>query len=385
MIPSLIIACDDTSITEEISIRTNFLDINIGGVIENPLEIMERIPVDGFIILVLVEPSQGIDISDLIQKIKQVNRNIDIVLLLRQVDLEVIRNAFRTGASDILNIPEELDELEGVLQRNIDRLKHQSALKDGEIGTGGGQLISVYSARGGSGKTFLSINLAQSLLFNSDLKVLLVDLNLQCGGIQFSLGLGKTRSMYELKPVIYELDKAQIDNVITFLEPSGLEILLGPADPELAEQFNDEHIKIFLDTCRRYYDYIILDLPNELDNKTLTALIESDKVLYVIVPDVPSLLATKNIEPLLEKHKISRRNKMYMVLNKINWKKDVRQGDIKKEVSNEIIASIRSDPRVAEICSNEGNPLILNSKKNKIKNGIARDILKLSEKIVSYY
>src|SRR5690606_7500741 len=97
-----------------------------------------------------------------------------------------------------------------------------------------GRIITVMSAKGGSGKTVLATNLALLLNRVPDKKVVLVDADLQFGDVCLVLQLEPRFTMVNAAHELYHLDAELIDSLLTE-HPSGLKVLAAPLEPAFAD------------------------------------------------------------------------------------------------------------------------------------------------------
>ncbi|ADG81268.1 AAA family ATPase [Thermincola potens] len=374
---------EDLNITEKVVQHMQAVGLTVDNVIENPTEVY-RIGSDVPTIVLLVEPTGSVTLEDLCNALREGNRQVAIILLLKNINFSVMRDAVKIGVVDVLRLPDEITMLEkavrdGLRSLNKDQRKHTQS-KSG-LSSSGGKVISFYSVKGGCGKTFLAANVAQAIRLSTDKRVLLIDLCLQFGGVQRMLNLQGQRSIADLDPVIHELDESHINNILFTLEHSGLNVLLGPAKPDIAELLTDHHIELLLSACRRYFDYIILDLPAELNKVSITALNESDQIIYIVTPDSPALFGLKAAMDFFERYGLIEGDKFKILVNKVSKKSDLTTKDIEKITGIPILAGIRSDYKAIKNAVNTGKPL-LEKPKERVWNGVAKDVVKLSKQLV---
>src|SRR5690606_16188301 len=116
-----------------------------------------------------------------------------------------------------------------------------------------------------------------------------IDLNLQYGGAETYLNLDSSRSIVDLLPVIDELNEQHIRNVAEMEEHSNMHVIVSPRDAEMAERVSEELILRLLRAAKRSYDFIIIDLPVWMDERTYIALEESTKIYYVMNLDTQAI------------------------------------------------------------------------------------------------
>jgi pilus assembly protein CpaE len=305
---------------------------------------------------------------EMVQNIHSINPSIQIIFVSDVPDFELLREVIRVGAVDFFVLPEEqtlmhdsLDKLCKVIEQNKKQEGNTQSFKKGK-----GTIISFYSGKGGSGKTLLSTSFAQTLKLDSTAQVLFIDLNLQYGGAEAFLGLDESRSIVDLKPVIEELNEGHIKNVTQKEKYSSLEVLLSPCDAESAEMVDTEFISKLLRTCRRAYDYVIVDLPAYMNEVNVTALEESDLIYYVMNLDTPSLRVYKNTEELFSRLSINTENRLFFVFNQVGKDNELTIKDFKSLLTKPVVAEINRDLKGIQTAINNSIPLRKEPNEKKI-------------------
>ena len=146
------------------------------------------------------------------------------------------------------------------------------------------QMISVYSPKGGVGKSTTAINLS-SCLGEMGQKVLTIDMDPQ-GNTTSGMGVEKN----EVENTIYELllGESKLEDCIIPLKFDNLSLVpsnvnLAGAEIELIGVDDKEFIlKKAIDQVRDQYDFIIIDCPPSLNMLTINAMTTADTVLVPI-------------------------------------------------------------------------------------------------------
>ncbi|AST94164.1 MULTISPECIES: AAA family ATPase [Sutcliffiella] len=304
-----------------------------------------------------------------------------VVFIATYQDFNLLRTVTRAGAMDFFIFPDEWTLFNGrvdsILHMVRERKKQliETSATNQSFKRGRGQIFSFYSGKGGSGRTLISTTFAQTLKFESTAQVLLLDLNLQYGGVETFLSIDSNRSVAHLIPVIEELNEGHIRNV-TEREPySKLEILLSPRDAETAESFTDAFFSKLLRTCRRSYDFVIVDLPTAMNEHTYTALEESDKIFYVLNLDTPAISMLKQVENLFTRLGIDMNERMQIILNEVGRDNEINPRDIKEIIKYPIQAQLRRDIKGVQMHINKSEPLRKEMNEKKII-PFAKDIRK---------
>lgn len=151
------------------------------------------------------------------------------------------------------------------------------------------RFITIASAKGGTGKTTLAINLAA--LFNDTGKnITLIDADITAPNISSYLGFPE--APVTLHDVL--MGKNQIKEA-TYLHPSGLKIIPGGSSLSHGN-FTRNLGSVLLDLVGKT-ELAVIDSAATLGKETLSALRSSDEAIIVTNPEMPSVLdAKKTIE-----------------------------------------------------------------------------------------
>ncbi|SDG63978.1 pilus assembly protein CpaE [Planococcus glaciei] len=315
-------------------------------------------------VLLLHDPGKDLETHAYLQ---QELSHVPIVFVHESHDFQLFRDLVRAGAVDYFVVPEDLNGLENQISIMLARLQ-TAPEKEKQLSfkRGTGQVFAFYSGKGGSGKTLLSTAFAQTLKFESTAQVLYIDLNLQYGGGESYLGVETSRNILDLEPVIKEMTEQHLRNV-TEKEPlSKMELLISPCDAELAEYITEDFITRLLRVCRRTYDFIIVDLPVNMDERTYTALVEADRIYYTTLLDTPSIRVFKHTEELFQKLGIPTAERLELVLNQVGRENELSKKDIERFIEYPVAAEIRRDMKGVQTAINKGETLRKLPKEKKL-------------------
>lgn len=328
-------------------------------------------------VIIIYQESQDTNV-DLIQYINSEVVDASIIFTTDNEDFELLRDATRAGAEEFFVLPNELNILEERLSRIV-RLSMKRKVDDANTSQsfkrGRGQVYSFYSGKGGGGRSFLASSFAQTLKIESTAQVVLIDLNLQYGGVETFLGMESNRSFVELMPVIDELNESHIRNVVEKEKYSGLELLLSPRDAESAENITETFVSKLIRACRRSYDFVIIDLPSTVTEVTYIALEESDLIYYVMNLDSLSLQVFKHVETLFQRLNIDKTNRLELVINKTTRDNEVKSSDVKNFITDPVATEIRLDYKGVQALLNQGEPIRKEQSEKKLV-PVAKDIRK---------
>lgn len=342
-----------------------YADVQYATSREVKLEI-DRIGPD---VVLLVQPEDGSGV-ELVQYIQSELPDCLVIFLTEKQDFVLLRDIVRAGASEYILLPDELNLLNDRMEK-ISELIEQQQRKRGTAVTGQafvrgrGKVYSFYSGKGGSGRTQLATGYAQALKLESTAKVLLIDLNLQYGGVETFLSLDSNRTLADLVPVLNEMNENHIRNVSQRELHSKLEVMMSPRDAETAEHMTDEFVSRLIRSSRRSYDFVIIDLPTHMNELTYTALEESDLIYYVMNLDTPSVQNYRLVENLFRQLRIDTAGRLEVVVNKVSKDSELTVSDLKGLIRAPITAQICLDQRGVQAAVNQGMPLqkVANEKK----------------------
>jgi pilus assembly protein CpaE len=319
-------------------------------------------------IVIFVQPESDIAVET-IQYIKSVSPSTLVIFISKSTDFSQLRNITKAGATEFFVYPEEHSLFVSRFPTIFQNYENQKIKKDEILSSftrGRGQILSIFSGNGGSGKSNLASALAQTLKLESTAEVILIDLNLQFGGIETLLSIHSNRSIVDLTPVINELNESHIRNVSQKLESSKLDVLISPCDAEAAETITEEFVAKLLRTCRRSFDFVIVDLPSYINSQVVTALEESDKIFYVLTPDTPSLKVLKQFEELAFRLGIELPSRTSIILNKTGKENEIQEKDLKNVLRFPIAASVRFDLKGLQPFINKGEPVRRTAKEKRL-------------------
>ena len=157
-------------------------------------------------------------------------------------------------------------------------------------------MITVFSPKGGVGKTTVAVNLALALSDNGANRVCLVDLDLAFGDVAITLQLIPEHTISEAVEVEDHLDMSMLSNLLT-RHDSGLHVLAAPTHPDAKDRISTNLVRRALAALRTSFDYIVVDTSPGFDEQVLSAFDETDECVVVATLDVPTV---KNVKMSME-------------------------------------------------------------------------------------
>ncbi|HSL65134.1 MAG TPA: AAA family ATPase [Gaiellaceae bacterium] len=235
-----------------------------------------------------------------------------------------------------------------------------------------GRIVTVFSPKGGTGKTVMTTNLASSLAKHHGKRALLLDLDLQFGDAAIMLGLEPEKTIHDFVTAPGELDQDKLAGYIT-RHPSGLDILPAPLRPEDAELVTEAKLAKLLEVAREGYDVIVVDTSPFFHGPMLATLDRTDELLLLCALDVPTL---KNVRLALQTLELLSfpQERIRVVLRKTHTKVGMKPGEVEAALERRVSFEVPSDGAVP-LAVNRGNPIVLAEPRNDFSKAV-RDMAK---------
>lgn len=292
-----------------------------------------------------------------------------IIMMEEELLEETMHNALFAGAKDVLIKPIAPEKLMNSIYR-IHQLQErfivakteapQKKIRKRELG----QVYTVFSTKGGVGKTFVSINLAASLAKNPEKRVILVDLDLDFGNAALALNLYPKFTIMDVIDNIRHMDSDMIESYLIPHE-SGIKVLPANLQPNMNDFINAEHIHVILEALRESFDYVVVDMPGRFVETIMPALALADQLLVITTPE---LSAVRNIKVMLVTLKDLNfpQSKIRIVLNKEDFRGQIKKNDVETALNKKVDAAIGLDYRRVLSSLNRGVPLVYEYPKNTL-------------------
>jgi pilus assembly protein CpaE len=320
--------------------------------------------------MLLLGPSFSNDESlEQIRSLHNQDPALILMMVAETVTADLLRGAMRAGVSDVIEAPLDEPKIEAAIEQfGHDVLKRRSAAKPTvePVRTERGAIVTVTSAKGGSGKTVTATNVALLLNRIPDKKVVLVDADLQFGDVCLLLQLEPRFTMVNAAHELHHLDGEMLDSLLTE-HPSGLKVLAAPLEPAFADDITTAGLMQMLDLLQENYDYVVVDTASMLDELILSLIEKADHVLMVVDMDLPSVKNAKLALETLRLLKFSTQN-VQLVMNRSNSKAKLDNKEIEGALKMEISAAVPSDAAVPNSV-NEGRPIVETDPKGKVAKG----------------
>ncbi len=306
------------------------------------------------------------DVFALAESLRVARPSLGVVMVRRRIDTAILSDSLRAGVREVVQ-ERDLAGLAAAVRRQRDiatRLREQMERGDDYMDhQAHGRVVTVFSAKGGCGKTTLATNIATSIASSAKGTVALLDLDLAFGDVAIALQLFPTHTIGDAVAIGEDLDGDAIRGLLT-AHRTGVQALVAPMEPSTADTISVGLVKRVIDVLRQEFDYVIIDTPPALDDNVLAAFDRSDMVALLATLDIPAL---KNLKLTLETLDLIGypREKLKIVLNRADSKVGLALSEVEKTLKAPIVAQIPSS-RDVPASTNRGVAIVVDEPKNPV-------------------
>lgn len=227
------------------------------------------------------------------------------------------------------------------------------------------KVITVFSNKGGVGKTFVAVNVASALTLKGK-KVLAIDLDLQAGqNMARMFSVNPPYSMVDILSAMKTDDKPEVIKRFISAHSSGLEFL--PAVNSLGQigHITPDNVRHFFKKAVNFYDYIIVDADKMFSETLISVLDNTNLILLVTTPDILAVYqAKKSLEILQSLHFPLKMSKI--IVNRAESRGGVAWQEVQTALNCEIFSLIPSDGKTVGLALNRGVPCVIDSPKVRV-------------------
>ncbi len=333
---------------------------------------------DGEIVVLVLGPTCIVDGSlPAIEQVLRDHSELGAILVAEDITTSLLTQALRAGVKDVIAAPIDQEQLaESIVRATPTKVvvakdaatasasTDQVFEADGELG----KVITVFSTKGGAGKSVIAANLAVVLADRSEKPVCLVDADLQFGDIAVMLKLSPQHTVVDAVNSLDRLDETLIQSLLVTHESSGLLILPAPLEPAFADQIGAPEVTQIIELLRRFCSHVVVDTPAYFNDVVLGLIEMSDEVLLVAGMDIPNI---KNVKIGLQTLRLlnTPMEKLRLVLNRSNSKVMLDVGEVERNLQVTADALIPSDIVVPQAV-NRGVPVVQSAPRSGVTKAI---------------
>ena len=296
-----------------------------------------------------------------------------IVFISTDYTTNNIIKAMRAGAKDFLPKPvikSDLLNMVGVLLNSDDSEDEENS-----------KIITIYSNKGGIGKTTIATNLASELAKVTRDKVALIDLNLQLGDISTFLNLSPS---FDVNYVITKLVEKKEDTLLKAFEKykdTNLYVLADPSFIEQAEAITPQKIESLFKALRKVFPYIVIDMSSAIDANSLKILDNSDIILFTSIVNIPAIRNCQRCLTLFNSRHYPK-DKVRVIINRYMENDEIKIEDIETAIGTKIYWKIPNNYFSIMDAINKGITVSEVSHNSNIANSFRDFAIKITDDLV---
>ena len=316
--------------------------------------------VNGIDVVFLEYQENNPELDQWIERIAANPRSPAIFLYFKEISTQNLWKAIRLGAKECFTYPIQAEDFQQALKRILART---------EVRTGPARptrIISFLGCKGGIGTSFLVANLARLLAQEHRGKVLVVDLDLGFGQLNYFFDVHPEHTLTELIENLERLDINYLQNIICSIGDNCY-LLAAPARLEEAEIINAAHVEKILSFIKENlgFRWILVDCCHQLDEITMKVLEVSESLMLVTAQSIPALSNAKkmlNTLGLLELKELE----VEVWVNYCDRQHELSEADVETFLGKKIAGTISCDYKQASFSVNEGKLLVETSPRHPI-------------------
>ncbi len=312
---------------------------------------------------VVIGPDVELDLACDLAESSRIDRpHVGVILLRHRLDVAAMGLAIRSGVREVVPADDQT-ALADAVRRSRELTGRMVGQGTSGHGAQEGKVVTVFSAKGGVGKTTLSTNLSTHLA-NEGHRVVLIDLDLSFGDVAISLQLLPVSSVIDAVAMSGHLDEQGLKSLVTHHEDSGLDVIAAPNDPSDADRIPANVITELIRVARAHYEYVVIDTPPSFTEHVLAACDVSNLMILIATLDIPAI---KNLKVAMDTLDMlgNPKDTRVVVLNRADAKVGLREEDVVSAIKQPIAVSIPNSISVPASI-NRGVSIVLSEPKHPV-------------------
>jgi pilus assembly protein CpaE len=292
-----------------------------------------------------------------------------VIMLSPERSPEYLLQVMRSGVREVVPTPLANGELKTAYARQFERLmaRRNSARK--------GRVLAFLPAKGGSGSTFLSTNLAYVLAARGQ-RVALIDLNLHFGDAALFLSEARpATTIADLARDVSRLDPTFLESSMMEVAPN-LRVLAAPDTPEGAMDVTPAAVERILSAARERFDFVLLDMGRLLDGAAVRALDQAEALYLTLQLTLPFIHDARRLLALLTSLGYAR-DKLRVIVNR--WEKggEITSVDVQKALGTPVDLEVPNSFAAVAHAINHGIPIL----KSAPRDAVSKALLTLADRL----
>lgn len=322
--------------------------------------------------IVLLALSNDIEQSkSMIQKLS--NQNINVIVLSANYTTNLVIQTLRAGAKDFLSKP--------LIKKDLIASISKYNNEDKKI-INNSNIISIFSNKGGIGKTAIATNLAVEFARQTREKVVLVDLNLPLGDVTTFINIKPSISITSAVENATHNGAEAVLNACKQYKDTSLYVLAEPIYMEESHTMTPTHIFKLFEYLRESFTYILVDVGTNIDKMNLKILELSDLILLVSIVNLPLIRNCQRCLDLFNNLGYDE-NKTKIVINRYLENDEIKTEDVEKVLNQKIYWKIPNNYFAIMSSINKAMPVCELNENSNVTLSFSGLATKLQEDIIA--
>lgn len=288
--------------------------------------------------------------------------------------IDLMIRTMRVGSCDLVPMPIIKNKIFTTLDKiYIDFTGNQQKKSNCKI-------ISIYSNKGGVGKTSVAVNLAVEIAKITKENVALIDLNFQLGDVTTFLDI---KPSFNISYMLQNLDKLNTEFLLSTLEKykeTSLYILADSPNYKSNNKLSIKNLSEFFDILRNTFSYVIVDTSGGFDHAALKALSLSDIIFLLMIVNLPALRNVQRCNEMFDNEKIDK-EKIKIIINRYMENDEINSDEVEKVLSKNIYWKIPNNYFTMMSAINKGVPVSAVNPDSNVALNIKNLALNISENL----
>lgn len=276
---------------------------------------------------------------------------LPVIVALGDADVHTVRALLREGVNDVATLPFVYPDLAAQileLAATVDA--------DRQLSSPLAPMVVVARSTGGGGATTVTTHLAAALGGDQAFARpgCLFDLDIQFGNVAGALGRSGKSTILDLLEAGRRLD-ADLLHSVAVVSDRHFDFVAAPEAITPLETVDPEKLLAVIELARREYAWVLLDLPADWTNWTLSAALASTDIILITDLSISSLRQARRRLDLFDSVGISR-ERVRIVVNRVEKRlfRTIGVEEVQQALSHPVFATLCAEPAVLQSAQDQG-------------------------------
>lgn len=298
---------------------------------------------------------------------------INVIVLSENYTTNLVIQALRSGAKDFISKP--------IIKKDF-IASINKCCKEIVKTINKSNIISIFSNKGGIGKTAIATNLAVEFARQTREKVVLVDLNLPLGDVTTFINIKPSVTISSAIENATHKGAEAVVNACKQYKNSSLYVLAEPIYMEESHTMTPTHIFKLFEYLRESFSYILVDVGTNIDKMNMKILELSDLILLVSIVNLPLIRNCQRCLDLFNNLGFDD-NKTKIIINRYLENDEIKIEDVEKVLNQKIYWKIPNNYFTIMSSINKAMPVCEINENSNVTISFSGLASKLTEDIIA--